>query len=637
MMLGTFHSICHRLLRIHAPRAGLDKNFQILDAQDQLAFIRRLLREHNINEERHPPREVRSYITIAKERGRRAAVARDMDAKNPLSEIYQYYEAACRRENKLDFSELILAVMELLHAHDDLRRHYAGRFRYILVDELQDTNWQQFEWLSLMDAGDNHFFAVGDDDQSIYAFRGAEPDIMRKFQSRLRAAKLIRLEENYRSAKNILDAANAVIRHNRDRLGKTLFTAAAAGAPVQIIPAPSDGDEARMVARQLADYLAGGGAPEQAAVLYRTNAQSRLLERALMEEGIAYRVYGGLRFFDRQEIKHALAYLRLQAGDDLDALARVINMPPRGIGAKTLAGLAAADNPFAALAHATNRNLAAFNLLLGDLRRHRAPQTLAQMVETVLEKSGLLAYYTERKEEERLENLGELLSAAVQFEENYDAQSEEDVLLAFLSTAALESGGEGAAGGAAAVCLMTVHAAKGLEFQRVLIVGMEEGMFPHANSLQNDRQLEEERRLLYVAMTRARRQLSLHFAGRRIVYGKPSLNPPSRFLNELPPECLEDADWRFKLLSPPIKQAGGQRHAPPAIMGRQAESMLPSPPNVRADSDGYRVGDFVLHPRYGKGVVLRRRGGGSDEQIEVAFKNVGSKLFKAALAKLKKV
>ncbi|MCH9705897.1 MAG: UvrD-helicase domain-containing protein [Proteobacteria bacterium] len=643
LLLGTFHSICHRLLRVHADPAGLDKNFQILDSQDQLSFIRRLLRAHDINDEEYPANEVRNYITAAKERGYRAAAVPSYDDRSQaMRQIYRYYEDACGEESKVDFAELMLAVTELWRNNDDLRQHYAKRFRYILVDELQDTNRQQFEWLKMLDSGDNCFFAVGDDDQSIYAFRGAEPAIMQEFQSRLRADKLIRLEENYRSVNNILQAANHLIRGNRNRLGKTLVTNSGDGDLMDIVPAASDQIEAKKVAQMLDYYIKReGGNASDAAILYRTNAQGRLFEKALMEYGVPYRVYGGLRFYDRQEIKNALAYLRLIAMDDRDALLRVLNVPPRGIGQKTIEGLGANDELFTMLRRSTHKSVSAFNLLIEHWRQQRG--SLADTVRTLLEDSRLLAYYEERKEMERVENLRELVNAAAQFENNYRPdETDSSALTAFLATAALESGGENADDSQQAVNLMTVHAAKGLEFPRVCIVGLEEGIFPHQQSLDSKggAALEEERRLLYVAITRAQEKLSLHFAGERMLCGRAMQNPSSRFLRELPARCLSDPNWEREQVRA-IARTTAQRNRYESWTKK--DRVLPMATNRGSNSagKGYHTGDRVRHKRYGIGVVLRQQGSGKDEQIEVAFKKNGRvkgevKSFKTALAPLEK-
>ena len=655
LLLGTFHGICHRLLRIHAATAGLDKNFQVLDSGDQLGFIRRLMREHNVDDKEFPPPEVRHYIAAAKESGTRAAAAPVYNQRSEaFAKLYGLYEAACRRESKVDFAELILATLELWRGNEELRAHYARRFRHVLVDELQDTNGQQFDWLCLLDSGDNQFFGVGDDDQSIYGFRGAEPGVMRRFQSRLRAEKLVRLEENYRSARNILDAANQLISANKERLGKELTTAAAAGAPVTVAAALTDVEEAQEVAHLARAHLRDGGAATDIAVLYRTNAQGRLFEKAMMENAVPYRVYGGLRFYDRMEVKHALAYLRLVGGDDKDALLRVINTPPRGIGEKTAAALFTADSPFAALSESVNSKVATFRALLASLRAaylppshgaaavkntlweddtrrerdrdEKAAGTLSELVRAVVEKSGLLAYYEQRQNEERAENLRELVNAAAQFEENWQAdEGEDDVLAAFLATAALESGGEETTA-AAAVSLMTVHAAKGLEFKRVFIVGMEDGLFPHANSLDSAKHsaLEEERRLLYVALTRAEQTLSLHFARQRMMYGKTDYHLPSRFLDELPSATLSDMNWRRREEKPP----------PPPPTRWYAPSSAAAATTTNGD---YRIGDWVCHAKYGNGVVIKRSGNGDEALVDIMFKKLGTKQFKAALAPIKKI
>lgn len=646
LMLGTFHGICHRILRVHAAGAGLARDFQILDAQDQLAFVRRLLRARGINDAEFPPHEVRNFIGAAKERGWRAGdvPTHDDQRMRRMAEIYALYETECRGENKVDFAELMLAVIELWRGNEELRGHYARRFRYVLVDEFQDTSRQQFEWLRMLDSGENDFFAVGDDDQSIYGFRGAEPAIMSEFQSKFRAPRLFRLEENYRSVRNILDAANQLISGNKNRLGKTLRTAAAAGAEIAVIPADNDELEATMVAQLLSHYLSQGGDADETAVLYRTNAQGRQLESALMSYGVPYRVFGGLRFYDRMEVKHALAYLRLMAGEgrDVDAILRVINVPPRGIGDKTVETLLAEGDVFAAVAGTRHRRVAEFWGLVRELRAVQGG--LAVRARAALEVSGLLAHYEAKGETERVENLQELVSAAAQFEENFARGLEdggevgdEDALVAFLGAAALESGGEGAIGDERAASLMTVHAAKGLEFKRVFIVGMEEGLFPHGQSLGEGTEfaLEEERRLLYVAITRAREELSLHFAHRRMLYGRVVCNPMSRFLRELPASCLVDNAWEKRSDAPFGGRRGGEedgtRHA------RAMTMMTPAPPRIKSVGDGFRIGDAVRHAKYGTGVVLERHGSGADEQVKVFFKKAGSKSFKTALAKLEKV
>lgn len=628
LMLGTFHGICHRMLRAHAEAAGLDKNFQILDSSDQLAFLRRLMREHEVNELRFPAQEIRNYITAIKERGIRAADARPHgEHQRQMAKIYQWYEDACRAENRVDFAELMLAVVELLRARTDLRKHYAQRFRYILVDELQDTNRLQFEWLQLLDSGKNHYFGVGDDDQSIYGFRGAEPAIMQEFQAHLRAKKLIRLEKNYRSVKCILDVANKLISSNRHRLGKTLSAAAGKGDLVEVIPSDTDEMEAKMVSQLLLAHIREGGSAGETAVLYRTNAQGRLFERELMQHGLPYRIYGGVRFYERMEIRQALAYLRLIAEDDADALRRAINTPPRGIGEKTLSNLAASGDLFAGIQASAQKSVVAFRAVLAALR---TPQPdLAAIVRNMLEASGLLAHYEhKRKDADRSANLRELVNAATQFEAGYkqgDADTSTDILNGFLASVALQESGEGKESAAQkTVSLMTVHAAKGLEFMRVFIVGMEEGLFPHAQSIQSEREIEEERRLLYVAITRARRQLSLHFSRSRMLYGDRSDAKPSRFLKELPKESLVDNGWNKR----PEERTGA------ASDNERMLATLPPPPRIRSEyEEGFRKGDAVRHGKYGTGVIMKH----SNEQMEIYFKGAGRKVFKTALVKLEKI
>ena len=625
LTLGTFHGVCHRLLRRHAAAAGWDKNFQILDAQDQKSFVRRMLAEADIDREEFPPGDCCAYIRKVKEKGVRAAEAPAESARaRAMRQIYAMYEQSCRRQHKLDFAELLLSALDLLRAHDDLRQHYAARFRHILIDEFQDTNPLQYQWLKLLDGGDNTFFAVGDDDQSIYAFRGADPRNMHLIQHDLRARTIIRLEHNYRSTGNILSAANTLIAANKNRLGKNLVTDSAAGAKIGIARAADDLTEAEDIVRTAKDKISGGGAADEIAVLYRTNAQSRLLEQALIKHGLPYRIYGGLRFFERRETKHALAYLRLAVADDTDALLRVINMPPRGIGEKTMAALTTRGDLAAAVRDSGVARVAAFAAIINNLRRQREDGAdLPAMARAAVEDSGLLAYYESRPQEaERAENLREFVSAASQ--KNSDDGEETDPLLQFLADAALESGAAQSAGQndspiTGAINLMTVHAAKGTEFDAVFVAGLEEGTFPHRLSLDSPDPgaLEEERRLMYVAITRARRELFLHFADRRMLYGQRQTLPSSRFLNELPTAATTNLP---PPLPPRLYQPPPQLHRPPPTAGLS-----------------YRPGDTVCHARYGRGVVIRREGNGESLKVEVVFKKIGSKTFLAAVAPLEKI
>ncbi|MGU9951459.1 MAG: ATP-dependent helicase [Gammaproteobacteria bacterium WSBS_2016_MAG_OTU1] len=636
-LVGTFHGICHRILRRHAAEANWDKNFQILDAQDQKSFIRRLLTNAHIDMEEYPLEDCRHYINNNKERGIRAAdaIVSRHNKEAHLREIYASYEVACRRENKMDFSELLLSCLDLLRNNASLKQHYATRFRHILIDEFQDTNSMQYEWLRLLDSGDNVFFAVGDDDQSIYAFRGAEPKHMRKIGHDLRASTIIRLEENYRSTGNILTAANGLIASNKERLGKKLFTSQESGAQICITASINDIQEADNITESIRDNIAAGSAATDIAVLYRTNAQSRLLEKSLIYHGMPYRIYGGMRFFDRQEVKHALAYMRLAAGDDLDALLRVINMPPRGIGKQTVTKLVSDSAPFDAIQKTEQPKIAHFRALLNKLRQQRADKaSLATIAQTAIEDSGLLSYYeSHRNELERAENLREFVSAAAQFQPDAE-DSDEEELLAFLANAVLESGEAQGSDKTAvdAINLMTMHAAKGLEFSIVHVAGLEEGLFPSSQSLDSSNAIEEERRLMYVAITRARRQLFLYYAHQRMVFGTTQMRPPSRFLNELPSEITEYTQ-AYSSYAPKYS-------APAAKDIYKSQTALADDSSYRhsdssSGNSSYRPGASVDHKKYGIGVVLRCEGRGDKLKIEVAFKKIGVKTFNVKDAPIK--
>ena len=646
--LGTFHGLCHRMLRRHAAAAGWDSNFQIMDSQDQKNFVRRLLSEHKIDPDDYPPADCCRYINSAKERGLRAAAASDQRGGG-WREIYERYENAARRDNKMDFAELLLSAAELLRNDTGLRRHYAARFRHLLIDEFQDTNPLQYEWLKLLSGGDNCFFAVGDDDQSIYAFRNADPGIMGKFCHEFCGDNMIRLEENYRSTANILDAANALIARNKGRLGKNLFTAAAAGGAIAVSPARSDFGEAANIAEGIQKNIADGIAAADIAVLYRANAQSQLLEESLIQRGIPYRIYGGLRFFERLEIKHALAYLRLAVSDDVDSLLRIIKIPPRKIGDKTIAALSAKGDIFAAIRESDAANVVAFCALLNNLRMMRERGTpLSDLAQAAVADSGLLRYYESRTgESERTANLREFVSAASRFENDANNSEEEDMLSAFLANATLESGeAQDGSGSGEPVNLMTVHAAKGLEFAAVHIVGLEEGVFPSAQSLGDETAMQEERRLMYVALTRARRQLFLHYANERMLYGSRQSNPRSRFLDELPEEAMH-------YLSPPTPRfdsrssaeamrkhfgnalSSAKIHRPPSAS--ESRRRPPPPKKALPRAGNYRPGDSVRHAKYGDGIVVRLLGDGEELKLEAAFKQVGIKTFAVKLARLEKI
>ena len=571
MWIGTFHGLCNRLLRAHHRDAGLAPLFQILDAGDQLAAIKRLLKTLNVDDEKFPPRELQHFINAHKEAGLRphAVEAFDDHTRHRVG-LYQEYEAQCQRESVVDFAELLLRCHELLQRNEPIRRHYQQRFRHILVDEFQDTNVLQYRWLKLLAAeggeGGAALFCVGDDDQSIYRFRGAEVGNMRDFEREFHVRHLIRLEQNYRSHSNILEAANAIIRNNGSRLGKNLWTDQGAGEPIRVFEAMDDGEEARWIAEEIQALVRDGAARSDIALLYRANAQSRVLEHQLFSSGISYRVHGGLRFFERQEIKHALAYLRLLAhADDDTAFMRVVNFPARGIGARSqelLQDAARARNAslYAAVPHLSGKSAVAlgqFVRLIEDLRLETETLPLPELVKHVIARSGLRAHYQAEKEgQDRLENLDELISAA----ENFRAEAavggaepaQPHALLAdFLNHASLEAGEHQANADADAVQLMTVHAAKGLEFAAVFLSGLEEELFPHANSVLESGGLEEERRLMYVAVTRARERLYLSCAQSRTLHGQRHYHLRSRFLDEVPAELL-------KWLTPGTRRVAGR-------------------------------------------------------------------------------
>lgn len=682
LWIGTFHGLCNRMLRAHHRDAGLPQAFQILDTTDQLAAIKRLLKAGNIDDEKYPPRDVQRFINGAKEEGLRPG---DVEAYDPhrrkLIEIYQLYEAQCQREGVVDFAELLLRAYELLSRNAPVREHYQRRFRHILVDEFQDTNTLQYKWLRLLAGSGAAIFAVGDDDQSIYAFRGANVGNMADFERDYAHGRVIRLEQNYRSYGHILDSANALIGHNTGRLGKNLWTEQGEGEPVRVIEQPSDGMEAQWLVDEIRALINDGRTRSEIAVLYRSNAQSRVLEHALFSVGIPYKVYGGLRFFERQEIKHALAYLRLIANPNDDtSWMRVVNFPTRGIGARTLEQLSDAARAhdtslFGAVARVGGKggsNLAQFAQLIGQMAHDTRELPLPELVDHVIEASGLKAHYqTEREGAERLENLNELITAATVFaaEENFEGLPagvvpDHDVsgalrpgvvdapqpdtlggltpLAAFLSHAALEAGDNQAQVGQDAVQLMTVHAAKGLEFDAVFITGLEEGLFPHENSIMEPAGLEEERRLMYVAITRARERLYLSLAQSRMLHGQTRYAMRSRFLEEIPEQHL-------KWLSPRAGLQGGGfgGAAAPAWSSSRGDAFgrkptgTSAPRQPRGMASGvtvgeqqFRVGQGVRHARFGDGTIIGLSGSGQDAQAQIQFRDVGAKTLALGIAKL---
>ncbi|GAA5786748.1 UvrD-helicase domain-containing protein [Chitiniphilus shinanonensis] len=618
LWIGTFHGLCNRMLRLHHRDAGLPATFAILDSQDQLAAIKRTLKTLNLDEERYPPRTVQHYINGHKENGRRAADVDGWDDySRHLKQIYAEYEAQCRREGVADFAELLLACYELLLRNEALRTHYQHRFKHVLVDEFQDTNRLQYAWLKLLTGPQSALFAVGDDDQSIYAFRGANVGNMQDFQHDYAVRHVIRLEQNYRSHGNILDAANAVIANNRERLGKQLWTEESGGEPIRVFEASSDYEEADFLVDEIGQLKRDGIEPGDVAILYRSNAQSRLIEHALVQAGLPYRVYGGLRFYERQEVKHALAYLRLMANqDDDNALLRIVNFPTRGIGNRTVETIVETARAtgtslwLAACSGGAGRSAAAvgrFVQLMETLRQQTEGLPLPEVVDAMLDLSGLREHYRNDKEgEERVANLDELVNAAAGF-----VTEDENDLAAFLANASLEGGEHEARPGETAVQMMTVHAAKGLEFHSVFLTGLEEGLFPHENSLADPKGLEEERRLMYVAITRARRRLYLSLAQSRMLHGQTRYSVASRFLDEIPETLLKYLNRGYA----------------PQSFGAPAAARQADP------GHGLKLGMNVRHPKFGIGVVTDHEGGATGN-VQVNFRDHGPKWLAVAYAKL---
>jgi DNA helicase-2/ATP-dependent DNA helicase PcrA len=672
MWIGTFHGLCNRLLRAHYRDAALPQSFQILDSADQLSSIKRLLKSLNVDDEKYPPRNLMYFINNAKDQGLRAGEVEAYDDFNRrFVELYAAYDDQCQREGVVDFAELLLRTYELLSRNQPLREHYQARFKHILVDEFQDTNDLQYKWLKLMAGQQGAVFAVGDDDQSIYAFRGANVGNMAAFEREFRVENLIKLEQNYRSHGHILDSANTLIANNANRLGKNLRTDAGHGELLRVFEASSDLQEAQWVVEQAKALIAEGSLRSEIAFLYRSNAQSRVLEHALFSAGMPYRVYGGQRFFERAEIKHAIAYLQLMDNPDNDsAFLRVVNFPARGIGAKSLETLQdvarqQGSSLYQAVPHVPGKAgsvLGNFVKLVESARFETGRLSLPEMVRVVLEMSGLLTHYQNEKEgAERIENLEQLVSAATLFlsEEGYtmdapallgpevpaalpviagadgaeilDADAPLSAVLsplsAFLSHASLEAGDNQAQAGQDALQLMTVHSAKGLEFDAVFITGLEEGLFPHENSEQATDGVEEERRLMYVAITRARRRLFLTFAQTRMLHGQTRYKVKSRFLAELPEEAL-------KWLSPRVQQPHHWFARPQAAWADAPGEANKIAQSISHKDFGWRAGQTVYHAKFGEGVIVQLEGGGGSPRANINFGRHGMKLLDLSVAKL---
>jgi DNA helicase-2/ATP-dependent DNA helicase PcrA len=641
MWMGTFHGLAHRLLRRHARETGLPETFQILDSDDQYRLIRRILKTLELDEGRFPPKQIQWYINAHKDEGHRARhLAESYEPfERQLQRIYRVYEEQCDRAGLVDFGELLLRMHEFLRDNPEPLEHYRRRFRHVLVDEFQDTNAIQYAWLQLLTQGKDNLFVVGDDDQSIYGWRGARIENLHRFQHDNPNHRLVRLEQNYRSTGNILNAANALIARNEGRLGKDLWTSGGSGEPISLYAAFNEQDEAYFVADRIRQWTLEGHARSEAAILYRSNAQSRQFEEKLIALGIPYRVYGGLRFFERQEIKDALAYLRLLSNrNDDPSFERVINTPTRGIGTRTVDAIrdlakdresslwqAAVELTTADVLPSRARGLlGAFLQLIDKLARQAAGKALQEQVQLIVEGSGLIDHYLKEKGEQgetRVENLKELVTAARQFDNEAPAADEEGMapLDRFLAHAALEAGEAQGDPFEACVQLMSLHSAKGLEFELVFVVGLEDGLFPSMQSLEDPARLEEERRLCYVGITRAKRKLYLCYAESRRLYGRDSYPRPSRFLREIPAEHLEEVRMRGHVSRPVTAMPKGE----PGVFA-----------HIAAAGAGFKLGQRVTHASFGEGVILQAEGEGSQARVQVNFAKAGTKWLMLAYAKL---
>jgi len=640
MWIGTFHGLSHRLLRDHHELAGLPSGFEILDSDDQYRVIRRALREMNLDEEHWPPRQVQWFINSQKEEGRRSAALHGTgDAhQQTLIRVYTHYEETCKRLGLVDFAELLLSALELLEQNQSLRENYQQRFQHVLVDEFQDSNTIQYRWLKCLALAHGQIMAVGDDDQSIYGWRGARIENMAQLQKDFAGTEVVRLEQNYRSTGNILKAANAVIDLNPDRMGKNLWTEGDDGEPIRVYGALDELDEGRFVIDRIEAWQHLGRRRDSIGILYRSNAQSRVFEELLLARGIPYRVYGGLRFFERAEIKDALAYLRLVTNRDSDpAFERVVNVPPRGIGARTVEIVrqqARTDNTSlwtAAKALTTSEGLparargalAVFVDLIDQLALDSADHDLPEKIDLAISRSGLIDHYRKERGEKaitRVENLEELVSAGRNFESEADDDSAVDELADFLAHAALEAGEGQAAEWEDCVQLMSLHSAKGLEFPLVFLCGMEEGLFPHQRSIDEPGGLEEERRLCYVGMTRAMEQLYLTCAEVRRLYGRENTTSPSRFLSEVPESLVEDVRAGAGLRTRAVKKINPNIAHINASSGTEASSL--------------RLGAAVNHKKFGPGTVVMIEGQGEHARVQVRFEKSGSKWLVLAYANL---
>ncbi len=651
MWVGTFHSTAHRLLRMHWQEAGLQQNFQIIDADDQLRLVKRMISSLELDEKKWPARQALWYINHKKDEGLRPKhieAAGDVYEQTHL-QIYSAYEKACERGGMVDFGELLLRAHELWLNNPRLLQHYQDRFATLLVDEFQDTNTIQYAWLRVLAGNRDLLTVVGDDDQSIYGWRGAKIENIQRFTTDFPNSRTIKLEQNYRSTANILNAANGLIDRNVGRLGKKLWTDGSDGDLIRVYSAYNEIDEARYIVERVKEWAVSGNPHSEAAILYRSNAQSRVLEEALLRAQLPYRIYGGQRFFERAEIRNALAYMRLIAARDSDAaFERIVNTPTRGIGDRSVQDIRecarvedvsmwrAADMLVknGKLTGRARNAIGGFVELIESLDEASENLDLANMVELVVEESGLEAYYKKERGERgqaRIENLSELISAARTFDPDDDysfdegledeGADEQTILEAFLSHAALEAGEGQGEKNQDCVQLMTLHSAKGLEFPLVFLAGMEEGLFPHSMSLEEPGRLEEERRLCYVGVTRAMKQLYLTYAEARRMHGTDSYNRPSRFITEIPEELIQEVRQKNTMVRPASRPVS----TPLTLKGAQV------------DGTEFKLGQRVRHGKFGEGVVVNYEGQGKQARIEVNFLDVGSKWLMMAYAKLEPV
>ncbi len=645
MWVGTFHGIAHRLLRMHWQEARLPQNFQILDADDQLRLVKRVMRALDLDEQKWPARQAVWFINAQKDEGHRA---RDVVASEDIFQIthkriYENYEKACDQGGLVDFAELLLRSYELWLQRADMLTHYQERFRHLLVDEFQDTNTIQYAWLKVLAGTTGYTMAVGDDDQSIYGWRGARIENILSYSEDFSNVQTIRLEQNYRSTATILKAANALIDHNSGRIGKKLWTAGEEGEPIRAYSAYNDLDEARFITERTHDWIEGGGSPEDVGILYRSNAQSRVLEEALLQARIPYRIYGGVRFFERVEIKNAMAYMRLVHNRHSDpAFERVVNTPIRGIGDKTVEAIRVeARARSVSLWQASKEGIAGgvfsarvankigeFLRLIDDLAAATTDMSLHELADHIIDASGLMDFHSRERGERglaRKENLEELVSACRQFNgelvfpfEDSDA-AEVPIIEEFLDRVALDAGERQTEAGPA-VQMMTLHSAKGLEFPLVFLSGLEEGLFPHRMSAEEPGRLEEERRLCYVGITRAMRILYLTHAETRRLHGNDTYNRPSRFMREIPPELVQEIRMKGAVQRP----YGSGATAKYAKHGALVECAI----------DGLRLGQRVSHAKFGEGVILQSEGSGERARVQVNFASAGAKWLMLGYANL---